>query len=433
MKNTIYFILGVVFIIGTATYTGNRILADLSINSQSSLVDAFGRQRTSNPFTLFESKLTNDKQPLYWDEVYIGSMDTSTYDKTEAAVTMSTDADGEAGIRQTFMRIPYQPGKSQLVTWTGIVSPEDNITKRYGYFNSHTASPYLDSLDGIYFKTSNDSCFLCIAHSQNGENCTYQGNWNVDKMDGTGKSGIVVDWTKSQIWSIDFGWLGYLGVRFGLTINGATYIIHEINSTNISEDVFMSTPNHSIRAEIRQNGAGSGSIKIGCSSVSSEGGIVQLGTLLASNTDGTHLDADIENTKYALIAHRLKDNQFGTVDIISADFLIHTASEEVLWELWLNPSVSGTLTYNTEDNSIVETAFGVTANTVTGGTRLAQGYANSGGGGGGNAGRASSNLLNSIRLGKSVSGERDVLVLSVMPIGGASSVDIEGGLTRREY
>jgi hypothetical protein len=67
-------------------------------------------------------------------------------------------------------------------------------------------------------------------------------DWNIDRLDGTGPSGITVDWTKTQIITIDFQWLGVGRVRIGLDINGTIYPIHRFNNANAVSEVYMSTP-----------------------------------------------------------------------------------------------------------------------------------------------------------------------------------------------
>jgi hypothetical protein len=47
-------------------------------------------------------------------------------------------------------------------------------------------------------------------------------------MDGTGRSGITLDVTKTQIFIVDLEWLGVGRVRLGFVIDGKIYYCHEI-------------------------------------------------------------------------------------------------------------------------------------------------------------------------------------------------------------
>ena len=78
--------------------------------------DAFGRLRTSEPYTIFDSKQIFDNQPLFWDDQEESGSGTTSVHDADAARTRIGVANTTAGkrTRQTFMRFNYQPGKSQL-------------------------------------------------------------------------------------------------------------------------------------------------------------------------------------------------------------------------------------------------------------------------------------------------------------------------------
>ena len=121
-----------------------------------------------------------------------------------------------------------------------------------------------------------------------------------------------------------------------------------------------------------------------------------------------------------------------TVNLIGAEMQIQTASEKVLWELILNPTVAGTFTYADVTNSALQRALGVTANTVTNGTPIAAGFIESGGASAGGGGSTNSIFQNALRLGSAIDGTPDEMVLTVMPVGGTSGVGAEGSIAWRE-
>lgn len=51
-------------------------------------IDAFDRLRTSEPFTIFDSKQLHDKQPLFWDES-VGGSATSAHSPANAATQIA--------------------------------------------------------------------------------------------------------------------------------------------------------------------------------------------------------------------------------------------------------------------------------------------------------------------------------------------------------
>lgn len=87
---------------------------------------------------------------------------------------------------------------------------------------------------------------------------------------------------------------------------------------------------------------------------------------------------------------------------------------------------------STLPQSAVSFAIGKTANTVTNGYDIAGGFVESGGVSTGSGGSDRGALNNAIRLGSTIAGVSDTIVLTATPIGGSSDVDIEGSLTFRE-
>ena len=112
------------------------------------------------------------------------------------------------------------------------------------------------------------------------------------------------------------------------------------------------------------------------------------------------------------------------VDLLTISLLAAT-NDNVLWEVWLNPTVAGTFTYNSITNSSVQIAKGDSAgtNTVTGGTLLDGGYMLA-------SSTARLNIDNAIRLGASIAGTQDTIVLTANPL--STNLDIYASLTWRE-
>lgn len=408
--------------------------------ADSASIDAFGRWRVSNPQTLFDSKNIFDddglaadveNQPLFYDNAETSGSGTGTsYNANESSQTLTVSA-STAGtrVRQTKMRFNYQPGKSQLIIMTfNINGCKSGITKREGVFDENNGL-FLQGVGGAYSFVRRTKASGNVV-----DNAVAQNNWNIDRMDGTGKSGITLDFTKTQILFIDFEWLGVGRVRMGFVVDGKIYYAHEFNNANNLGVVYMSTPNLPLRSEIVNSGTGGADSLIQiCSTVISEGGSEDLGMVRYASTAGTHLDANTENTIYALIGIRLKSEYIGaTVKQLHTALQLHTASSKVEWVIKLNPTVAGVFTYNDQTNSAVQIALGATANTVTDGIDINGGFIESGGVTSGSAGSDSRGLANAIYLGSKIDGTVDTLVLCVRPIAGSTNVDIEGSLTWRE-
>ena len=395
--------------------------------SDSGSLDAFARLRTSFPYTIFDSKQIYDKSPLFWDEVTSGVGATSTHSTTDAATTMAVANNNEYVIRQTKQRFNYQPGKSHLVIMTGVMSTSVNVIKRIGYFNSSTVAPYTSNIDGVYFE--NDGSEVSINTAKNGSiDKITQANWNVDKMDGNGPSRITIDWTKAQIFFIDFEWLGVGRVRFGLFVNGVPYYVHADNHANLVNSVYMSSPNHSVRYEIRSTG-GSGTLMHICSTVQSEGGLDQNGlTFSAGHSNTTSLTTANDTNIYALVGIRLKSTHLNSTIIPKNVSIAISSASDFRWALLLNPTVAGTFTYTGITNSSVEFATGSgspSANTVTDGTILEMGFVST------KSDYVNVDLDNAVRIGSTIAGVSDTLVLVASRITGTTET-IRGSIIFRE-
>ena len=105
-----------------------------------------------------------------------------------------------------------------------------------------------------------------------------------------------------------------------------------------------------------------------------------------------------------------------------------TGNKRYRWSLLFNPTVAGDFPYSDEDNSAIQSATGATANTVTGGDKVMSGLSSSNQLGGP---ETTNNIEDGRRLGSSILGVPDTLVLCVTPTSG-SMLDIEGLINWRE-
>jgi len=71
-----------------------------------------------------------------------------------------------------------------------------------------------------------------------------QSQWNIDKLDGTGPSGYVIDLGKMQMWYIDYSWYGAGFIRWGVrATNGQIYYCHKLANNNTNTEAWMRSGN----------------------------------------------------------------------------------------------------------------------------------------------------------------------------------------------
>lgn len=376
-------------------------------------LDAFARLRTSNPEAVFGSALLFDNAPSVWDDQQVsGAGTSSTYNANQSSVTLAvSNLTAGKRVRQTFRHFLYQPGKSQLTSLTGVLgAPATGITTGIGLF---------DDNNGVFFQSSPTTINTVIRTFTSGapvDTAIAQAAWNIDKMNGSGPSGITLDFTKVQIFFFDFQWLGAGIVRFGVNVGGVDYYVNQIAHANVDSIPYMTTPNLPLRYEIANSGTGGvASLLQICNGVISEGGQQFVGNVRATSRGATGLTTLNDANLYPVLAIRLAAGRGGAIVLPSLMSGMSTTNANIELQLLLNPVVTGTaLSFAGVTNSSVEAATGATsATTVSGGTLLAAGITAAG---------TSFALANpaDFQLGVSIAGVSDVLVLAMRRLTGTT-------------
>lgn len=321
--------------------------------------DAFGRVRTSPPITLFDSQNRYAKSADF-DEAVSGSA-TVTHSNNESSVLLNvTSASGDKVVRETKRVFAYQPGKSLLVMNTFVMPTiHANLRCRVGYFGVN---------NGVFFERSGTALRMVRRTYTSGspvDNVVAQADWNGDKLDGTGSSGLTLDTTKSQIFWQDFEWLGVGSVRTGFVINGKFIICHTFNHANILALVYMTTAILPIRYEIENTGAtdGSRTMKQICSTVISEGGYEKKVIL---QTARTATAATVSTTLVPLLSLRLDSSRLDSVVLADGYNVLPLSSSSTTFEIQLvkNATLTGPSWTQTSSDNV---EFDVSATAITGG------------------------------------------------------------------
>lgn len=384
---------------------------DIHPSNDSGVYDAFGRTRISEPVTLFQSMLVADNGSSFWDELETGTANgtTSTWTQNTASIALTVNASvNTTRVRQTFERFSYLPGKSQQLMMTFVPGSTINgVIKTVGYG---------DDDDGLFFQTVNNTIGFTRRTRTSGtvvDNFVDSGNWNIDKLDGTGASGYTLETTKTQILFIDFEWLGVGRARMGFVIDGKIIYCHAFNNTNNLSTVYMRTPVLPLRYEISGNGAqaASSTLTVICSSVATEGGAEIIGRPRTTSTGNV---AIVPTTNWTILkAVRIgTDGKSVRAGAIEAEILNTDINGVAEFALILEPTVAGgSLTWADVSSSKIEHATGNAALYASAGTFLHTGYA---------AGRVMEPLGSGTRisLGFTINGSQRVLALCARSLSG---------------
>jgi hypothetical protein len=360
-------------------------------------VDAFGRQRVSEQYTLA------DYTHIYGEETELltktsGAQSNIAFDikQAKAVLTVGTGANDYV-IHQSRMYHHYMAGKSQLVLESfNSHPPRSGTNKMIGLY---------DDYNGIFFQHSGDGSLAIVLRSDVSgsvqDTIIPQSAWNKDRCDGTGPSAFNLDISKTQLFTADYQWLGVGRVRAGFVHDGNVIIAHEFYNSNNKETVYWSNPNLPIRCEIRNysNGmTGTSSMDQICATVVSEGGYSEAGVdFAARNTGYRNITA---GSTMPVMAIRLKTGYFGVPNrsiVRLGGSQIYSADQLCSYEFWRLPSgtsLIGGSWQSVDSSSVVEYNITATGFNLNGGNLFSAGFVPVNAVGVGNTAGVSSSLAN---------------------------------------
>jgi hypothetical protein len=246
---------------------------------------------------------------------------------------------------------------------------QSNLRQRVGYFGTD---------NGIYFQLNNQTSSFVERSLVTGlvtETVVNQSAWNVDSLDGTGPSGVVLDITKAQIMFMDIEWLGEGTVRVGFIIDGVFLLCHKFNHANYIVSTYITTASLPLRYEITNTGvtANSSTLKQVCSTVISEGGYELRG---AQQAVGTPITAPkslaVAGTYYPVVSIKLRAGYQDAVVILTALSIMGVATGIYNWKIVATGTTTGGAWVPAGVNSSVE--YNITGTSFAGGRTLASGF-----------------------------------------------------------
>ena len=350
------------------TVTGN-VNATITGTSTTTLgtgsTDAFGRLRTSQPYTLFDSRARYYDHNEFSSSTSTGG--TVVYDANGSTYQLNvTAANGSSVIRETKRVFPYQPGKSLLVMTTFCMNtPKTNLRQRVGYFTTN---------NGIYFENDGAYNYLVIRSYSSGalvEDRIRQDAWDNPFL------ALQVD--RTQIFWTDIEWLGVGSVRCGFVVNGAYVLCHTFHHANIAGNTttYMTTATLPVRYEIT-NTAGTTGVSMMrqiCSTVISEGGYNAFTYSESAGRGTSVLRLSSAGTYYPVVSIRLDSTRLDAIVLPRQVDVLSPTVNYYRWKLVLNPTLTGATFAGHRATGTVE--YDTAATAMSGGTELQAGYVSS--------------------------------------------------------
>jgi len=234
------------------------IQTDANGNLLTKLTSADGTNNPySIPLTAFNDLRTTSLTPLDgWTFNYNINSDyitttlvsggTATQANSMAILSTGVANNGSAKIA-TLKVLHYSPGLGALARFTAIFTT--------GAASSQQIIGLGDDTDGFYF--GYNGTVFSILRIQNGTlNWTSQTNWNGDKMNGSGPSGMILDTAKGNVYTIQYQWLGFGVINFYLTstTTGQPILVHRIQYPNTAIVPSVYNPSFPLTAKVINSG-----------------------------------------------------------------------------------------------------------------------------------------------------------------------------------
>lgn len=210
-------------------------------------VDPFGSQLVTLPLSSINYKPTWGVSTLRYSTA-TGPGAAVTEEGGEFKLSSGSTATSGATI-ETLDRGQYQAGASARFGVAARIptSPGGTASMRWGYY---------DDNNGLLF--GQDSSGIFVARRAGGtETRIYQNDWNGDKLNGTGSSGLTLNLANGVICQCDFTWYGFGAIVFSFVLyDSATRIFTKVVAHTLKVDgaVSIIDPNQPLRFSV-DNGA----------------------------------------------------------------------------------------------------------------------------------------------------------------------------------
>jgi hypothetical protein len=335
-------------VIGTTINPFGKLV--VSVDDDTVQHTSTNRRKVSNYEITEFNTFQYTKDPLIWDEEVTGTA-SSTLDPYEATLVLSVGTTiGDRIERQTKRVLPYIPGReNEVIMHFKLNAQQTGIVKRLGI---------LDEISGIYLEDDGTTYNVVLRKTTAGgttETRIARANWNGDKLDGAGPSGITIDFTKFQTMVIEYNWFtGHAELKF--VLDNYTYPFHQFEFNNSEDTVITNTPFLPIKWDIHNTtgAAGTHTMEISSYATLSEAGQVPLGV---KNTVTTPLDG-ITCTDalkfYPILSIRLRVDRIKGIVLPQTFQVAALDNSPVFYKVLLNPTLTGANTWSTYADTHIE-------------------------------------------------------------------------------
>ena len=348
----------------------------------SSSIDSKGRLKVQTQESIFFNTFQYNKETDVWDETTANGA-SAVFNATQGLVDMSvTSTVGSKVVRQTRQVMRYTSGRQNTLTFSvRLEMPVVGVRRRFGLF---------DGSDGFYFEDSGTldangqpEYAVVLTSTASGslvkERIT-RANWNGDKLDGAGPSGMTASPLAQQMISVEYEWYGAGQIVFSYIINGLPRVIHVFNTGNRLLLPWSRTPFLPIRLELENFGGAAGTHHLyqGSNSVLVEGRLVKQGIPSNILTPLAGIDLDKAYTFYPVVSVRMKPTALEGIILLS-NFVANTLDNtDIYYKVLRNATINGTWVDNPQPNAFTQYNYTSSTTEVTDGVQIDSGFITAG-------------------------------------------------------
>lgn len=392
---------------------------EITVNISNQNTDLFDRLSVGEDFPLWSyAHRYDDDIDLYWDKSLTGTGNSFTHDANKVVQILSNGTANANKIQyRTFRYFEYSKGRMQSYFMT--LNPKGsvaNVTKEWGCF---------DDLNGMIYRLNGTSPELVIRSATSGstvDTVISRASWD-DPMDGTGDSGVTLDFNKFNLFYIQYAWLGANAVEWGIFLNGRKIPIHRQQVSNTLETSYSQSGNLPLSYQITNNSALGviPTMEVNCCAVFNNGRQDELGEVFSVDTGSTEIS--LSTTPLVIAAIRMQPSKNrASIRAIDFNLVSPSGNSTIYYKVYVNGTFTGD-TWSSIANSIAEGLTSYT--TYTSGFLLQSGYVQAG-----NSLQVEK-ILSNLYIGRTISGQSQTLSIVAQTINSTAKILFSGRY--REY
>lgn len=328
--------------------------------------DTFGRMVTASPNTMQAYDSIYGVENIY-DPTVAGAGSITYLPNISSYQLQVGTTSGDRAINRSKYYHRYQPGKSQEIIMSGVLGPQKTgVISRIGYY---------DDNDGFFFAMTSTGPVIVIRSSITGsmqETVIPQSQWNIDKGDGTGSSGVTIDFSKTQIYSFNIQWLGSGTQRFSVYVDNKIIILHLFSTFNSYTSPYIKTATLPVSWEIQNLSTTTSSSTMiqTCASVCTVGGIEERGKRFAYSTNPASSIAIGSANVYVLSIKQsstLNSQTFRGQTFLETVEIVNTSAQAFQINLYRNTTLTGA-NFQPSGSTASSVTIDRSASAISGGT-----------------------------------------------------------------